>query len=588
MSDLISDPTDIMLLTGLIIVGIGAGVRFSHPCSATSIELNGEGWRNRLQQIFSRSNGVRTPLFIPARAHTTLFRYRLYQSAYILIGLLLFWAIHSIEPVREQIQIIINGFGFNDMPFIGDSGALVLATFVVFVLPNIPPFSWADGTIRSLLYDRAKIPAQQLREMHRLKLGKYTPLQQQISEVRRTAVDEGFLSEDIQYNPEQCTTASLWCKCMLIIRQIKMWQAEDRYKTAFAVLMDESGDHQAVNVLLDRYSDLLPKARYFFNAERGEENLEPDELKSLEDDFRGYCKEILEECYKLMSRISLHSHYTDHERVRCFNKIGFALKESESGPIPDLNDLLMLMLILGVLIVIPLSQPAGPLKALMIGGILLSAVLTPVVLVRVFPSLNSSSRARHYSPNLAFPVLSGLTAAAVGFLILSLAGGFLPPDNYCAYTGVERYTNCSYPWSYLHGGLAFLLALRMRSGSYPDNNKLKGWRRYRIWGDFTDAVICALGLLLILSFAVIPTLESLGREISESRQHGMLLRVSAVAFSMGFLVPTWYRARKGNRTRERRRDVKERARFEQELRSLRSRSTSPLETFSAQGRGVRQ
>ena len=353
-------------------------------------------------------------------------------------------------------------------------------------------------------------------------------------------------------------------------------------------IRDRSGDHHAVSVLLERYSDLLPKARYFFFAKRGEENLEPDELKSLEDDFRGYCKEILEECYKLMSRISLHSHYTDHERVRCFNKIGFALKESESGPIPDLNDLLILMLLLGVLIVIPLSQPTGVLKALMIGGILLSAVLTPVVLARVFPSLNSSTRARYYSPNLAFPVLSGLTAAGIGFLILSLVGGFLPSDSYCAHTGLERYTNCSYPWSYLHGGLAFLLALRMRSGSYPDINRLQGWRRYRIWGDFTDAVICAVGLLLILSFAVIPALESLGREISEDRQFGMSLRVFAVAFSMGFLVPTWYRARKGNRTRERRRDTKERARFEQELRSLRSRSVTPVEVVSGPVRGVRQ
>ena len=513
------------------------------------------------------------PLFIPARAHTTLFRYRLYQTAYITIGLVLFWAVHSIEPVREEIQIIINGFGFNDMPFIGESGALVLATFVVFILPNIPPFSWADGTIRRLLYDRAKIPAQQLREMHRLKLGEFNPPKQNIDDVRRTAVDEGFLSEDIQYNADQCTTASLWCKCMLLIRQIKLWQAEDKYKTAFAALMDESGDYQSVSVLLNRYTDLLPKARYFFIAKRGEENLEPDELKSLEDDFRGYCKEILVECYKLMSRISLHSHYTDHERVRCFNKIGFALKESEAGPIPDLNDLLILMLLLGVLIVIPLSQPTGLLKALMIGGILLSAVLTPVVLARIFPSLNSSSRARYYSPNLVFPMLSGLTAAGVGFLILSVAGGFLPADTYCAHSGLARYTNCSYPWSYLHGGLAFLLALRMRSGSYPDINQLKGWRRYRIWGDFTDAVICTAGLLLIVSFAVLPALDSLKQEISYDKQLGILLRVSAVAFFMGFLVPTWYRARKCNRNGERRRDIKERAKFEQELRNLRSRST---------------
>jgi hypothetical protein len=571
MSELTIDPTVMVFLAGLVMVGIGAGVRFSHPDNVGSFDVPGGGWRGKLQQIFRRTKKTRTPLFIPARAHTTLFRYRLYQSTYIAIGLFLFWAIHSIESVREQIQVIINIFGFADMPFVGESGVLVLATFVVFVLPNIPPFSWADGTVRRLLYDRAKIPAQQLREMHRLKQVRYIPPQRHLEEVRRTAVDEGFSLTDIQFNPDQCTTQSLWCKCMLVIRQIKLWQAEDRYKTAFAVLMDESGDNHAVDVLLTRYNDLLPKARYYFSASDDQEKTDPEELQNLEEDFRGYCKEILEECYKLLSRISLHTHYTDRERVRCFNKIGFNLKENESGPIPDLNDLLVLILLLGVFIVIPLSQPSGMLKALMIGGILLSAILTPVVIARIFPSLRSSSP-RRYSPNLAFPVVSGIAAAAIGFLILSFVGGFLQADEYCSYTGIERYTNCSYPWSYLHGGLAFLLAWRMRSGSYPDINKLNGWRRYQIWGDFKDALICSSGLLLIVLFAVIPTMESLGRELSDSRVAGILVRVFAVSFSMGFIVPTWYRARTGGNKRERRRDFKERARFEQELQTLRSKA----------------
>ncbi len=572
MSNLISDPTVIMFLTGLVVVGIGAAVRFSHPSDAIGIELRGDDWRTKLHKLLRRNNKSRMPLFIPARAHTTLFRYRLYQSTYITIGLVLFWAVHSIEPVREQIQIIINGFGFSDMPFVGESGALVMATFVVLILPNIPPFNWADGTIRRLLYERAKIPAQQLREMHRLKQERYIPSQQHLNDVYRTALDEGFSAEDIRYIPDHCTTQSLWCKCMLIIRQIKLWQAKDKYKTAFAVLMDESGSHLAVDVLLSRYNDLLPKARYYFSAKKGEVNLQQDELKSLDDDFRGYCKEILEECYKLLSRISLHSHYTDHERVRCFNKIGFDLKENESGPIPDLNDMLLLILLLGVVIVLPLSQPAGILKAVMIGGILLSAILTPIMLAHLYPGLSSSSPATHYSPNLVFPVLSGLAAAGIGFLILTLAGSFLPADEYCSFSGLERYTNCSYPWSYLHAGLAFLLAWRMRIGSYPDINRLEGWQRYRIWGDLKDALLCAFGLLVITLIAVIPAMESLGRALPDERTAGMLIRVFGVAFCMGFFVPTWYRARKGHWSRERRRDLKERARFDQELRAIRSKS----------------
>ena len=87
--------------------------------------------------------------------------------------MLIYLILVFIPDILAQVQQII-AFDNKDMPDLTNAGPLVIAAFVIF-LPKIPAFHWADVKIRSLLYERALIPAQQLREMHRLKMAAYDP-----------------------------------------------------------------------------------------------------------------------------------------------------------------------------------------------------------------------------------------------------------------------------------------------------------------------------------------------------------------------------------------------------------------------------
>ena len=93
-------------------------------------------------------------LLRPPRANTTAFRYRLYHFLYGLLAVTVFILVWPQPDVSKQIQAIIRWF-VPSVPKLLNPGPFVIAAFVIFVLPNTPPFRWADVTIRNMLYDHA-------------------------------------------------------------------------------------------------------------------------------------------------------------------------------------------------------------------------------------------------------------------------------------------------------------------------------------------------------------------------------------------------------------------------------------------------
>ena len=90
--------------------------------------------------------------------------------------------------ISDQFQQIIQFFVQEGLPYITDAGPLVVAAFVILILPNVQPFRWPDIRIRSTLYERALIPAQQLREINRLKRTPYISHTELVDVVRKRAV----------------------------------------------------------------------------------------------------------------------------------------------------------------------------------------------------------------------------------------------------------------------------------------------------------------------------------------------------------------------------------------------------------------
>lgn len=581
MDTLASLADEIIAFLGALIVLMAAMARFNKPrLLITESSPDGKKWQRYLKDILSWSPGRQSILLKPPRANTTAFRYRLYQICYASIGILVYLLLLYQPDIRQQLHDIIGWFVAKGVPDISKAQPLVVAAFVVLILPNVPPLLWGDTLIRTWLYERALIPAQQLREINRLKMARYNPPQDLLDHVRKRALLEGFEKSDIEYDPDQPTTPSLWAKCMLLREQLRHWEADDHYKTAFAALRDPDSDLRSVDEVKNMRRRLLGDALVCLGQLRTLDGDKSDELVERENEFRANCGILQKKLYTLMAGVSLHSHYSDNERVRKFREIGFELEPKPSGPLPDANDMLMLVVILCGIIVVPLSFKLPLVWATMIGGMIFSAAISPIVLARFCPGLCDSAT-RRYAPNLVYPIASALLAAVLGFLIF-LAADQVSPSSDCG-AGIDRYLKCSYPWTTVHAGIAFFLAIRLSGGEYPDVHKLLGWRRYRQWGSFTDAIFCAIGAALIAALITLPLLESLRPDNikivyrlpttpEEVYFWRTTLRIALLGFVLGFFVPTWSRAHKSPYGEDdRRRNIHQRECFEQDLQSLRKK-----------------
>lgn len=578
MNNLSNSSTELIMWLGALIVWMAAMSRFNKP--QTLFTLQAEQKFNLLEiikQSFSRASPRQRLLLRPPRANTTVFRYRLYQIIYALLAILIYFLMLLQPGIQHQFQQIIGWFVESGVPDITNSGPLVMATFVVLVLPNIPPFRWADIAIRSLLYERALIPAQQLREISRLKMARYDPPEELMLKVQQLATAEYFNEGDIAYDPEHPTVKSLWCKCLLLVEHIKLWEVDDHYMTAFAVLKEPDSEQRSVDVVKEMQKNLMADARVYFGVMRDDPDATSRKMADREAVFRNNSCELLNKIYALLAGISLHSHYSDNERVTQFGNMGLKLESESNAPLPDSNDMFMLTLILCTFLVFPLAYNLGVVKAIMIGAIMLSAVLSPVILARLCPGVSNYKRKR-YAPNVIYPLFSGLLAAFLGFAIFSISGLFIEPSNFCEYSGYERYLNCSYPWGVLHATIALLLATRLSRGSYPDIKKLKGWKRYQQWGNFKDAIICAIGMWLVTMLIVLPLLGSIRPEQFANGGSWMIAaRIAVISFILGFVVPTWYRAQKSAFSgRDRRRNFSNRERFDHDLKSVRRGEVSQI------------
>ena len=474
-------------------------------------------------------------LFPPPRANTTIFKFWLFRIAYALIGLSVYLAIYSIPELAQEVQGIINRVPGTDNLILTNAGPVVLAFMVAFLLPKVPPFKGADSAIRRFLYDRASIPAQQLRERNRFKEAPYEVKEDVLGTIRTELETEGFDGSEIYYSQQTPTVQSLWTKASLLMEHMKSWQAKDRYKTAFSVLTQPSGNEHTVDKVKKAYDALKGDAKTCFQAMCQE----PDQQETAkrEADFRVNCKALLILIYDLLSRISLHSHYSDHERAKRMGEIGFRLKPRENGPIPDANEMVTLGVIFSFVLVLPLSgnPRLGFGGGLTIGCIIYGAVLTPIMIAYWFPRFAMANR--RGIPGIDFVVVCGFVATLLGFTIglIGFSSGEIEEH-------VRRYTTRAYPWASLHALIAMLIAWRIRVATYPDITTLEGLERYKEWGNLRDAAIFVGCVVALMVLFVMPQVAQLSGDPSMAFGWRPILISAMLAFAVGFLIPTWHRA----------------------------------------------
>jgi len=534
---------DLEVAIGALIVFWVACYRFNAPPPPKPSQPEGTSpVLGVIKGLFQWKEEPDSSLFPPPRANTTLFKFWLYRIAYTCTGLAVYFTMYKVPGVAKAVQQIINMAAGSDTPILKDAGPVVIAFIVAAIFPELPPLKGAERAVRRLLYERALIPAQQLSERTRLKEAEYQVHPAVLEAVRKKLEVEGFEGSDIVYDATP-TVRSLWTKASLLIAHLARWQGKDKYKTAFAVLRERDSDKLSVHYVTEAYEALKGDAKVCFKARR--EHPGAPETEAREAAFRRECKALLGHLYDLLSRLSLKSHLTERERIKCMAELGFLLEPREGGPVPDMNDLVALALVLSAVLIVPLSLRLDLNRALLIGVITYTAVLIPILIANRFPEF--ARKAGGGTPAIAFPVVSGIIAGAVGMVFSvvsnSIAAGDLGSGVLLDFTkGWATYTGRSYPWSTLHAIMAALVAWRIRTGTYPDPTRLKGIARYRAWGNLWDAGIfvgCVVAWMVVF---VRPQVAKLLNRPEVAQDWRFLIIPVMAALAMGFFVPTWYRA----------------------------------------------
>jgi hypothetical protein len=534
------------LYIGCLIVVLVTGYRFNlAPPPKPSLPENLPRQLGTILNWFQYKKGISSPLFPPPRVNTTLFKFWLYRAAFTLFGLLVYLAMYKFPKLADEVQNIINLATQSNLPVLKNSGPVVMAFIVSVVFPIIPPFMGADRSLRRILFDRASIPAQHLRERNRLRKADYEARPKVLDVVKKNLQADGFAAYDIVYEAMP-STRSLWTKVSVLMEDISEWQGMDKYKTAFALLKERDSETLSVDRITEAYEALKGNARECFAGLRSQANAQ--ETQKREEAFREECKELLVAIYDLLSRVSLKSHFTDSERIKCAAEIGFKLEGRPGGPVPDSNDLIALALVLSGVCLLPLSARVGIGRAIMITVIIFAAVLIPILIADRFPRF--VSRRNGYIPSVAYPFVSGLSIAvitvtiSVAYSSVAFAEFMIAEaDLFNLAKGWTRYIGRSYPWTALPVLYAILIASRIRTGSYPDTTGLRGFQRYCAWGCFLDAgifLICTIGVMVTF---VMPRLSGLRPDAAGAAQWELLIRPALVSFALGFFVPTWYRAK---------------------------------------------
>jgi len=204
------------LYIGCLMVVLVTGYRFNlAPPPKPSLPEKIPRQVGTILNWFQFKKGTSSPLFPPPRANTTLFKFWLYRAAFTLFGLLVYLAIYKFPKLADEVQNIINLATRSNLPVLKNSGPVVMAFIVSVVFPIIPPFMGADRSLRRILFDRASIPAQQLRERNRLRKADYEARPKVLDVVKKNLQADGFAAQDIVYEAIP-STRSLWTKISLI------------------------------------------------------------------------------------------------------------------------------------------------------------------------------------------------------------------------------------------------------------------------------------------------------------------------------------------------------------------------------------
>lgn len=467
------------------------------------------------------------------RSSTTALRYWVAFSGYLAIGLGLYAVLLSSGSLLEGVRVESGFFGELAKNF--SSTSLVAALMLTILLPKIPLLAECDAWIRERLQRMAAIPYEARRLADELDKSRFAVSQRLQEVLRAKLVDEGFQAEDLLFE-ESPGIKHRWTKLSTLMIQIEGWKTDRR----FIGFIDQ---FQAdFNGLSGRYRRLRPRVAKLFRLlrEMPAGGGRTDELVlQVQTDLTEQTTELLDDIYNFISRGLLHCEVMYSARAASLAMLGFDLRTIKLKQKLTLNHMMTLFGLVAILVLagmISLSRASGvSVEELFARVVMIATIYSVAVVCAVYPKERWAFARREPCSirPVAFYFVVGVLAAVASVTISFLF-------NILIFRNLTRtwlHLLLTYPWSLCAFVTAFAVAWMTddRATSFLSRDRLR-------WVEGLAAA-SALALSVLIVF---PWLDQVAAHHHASRAHSsplfMALTMSgAIGFTIGFLIPTWYR-----------------------------------------------
>jgi hypothetical protein len=467
------------------------------------------------------------------RCSTTRLRYYTAAFCYQLFGIGLYFSLLGFRPLLAYLQREIGFFGGLAT---GLSPAPFVALLLTILLPKIPLLADFDAWIRQHLQRMGAIPHEARRlavELHKSGFFLSPKLRE---EVTARLASDGFLAEDLLFE-ESTGLKHLWTKTAALMIQLEGWET-DRKFTGF---IDQFSKEYLT--LKERFQRVQPRVRNYFRLVRGlasgGDSRTDDLMVQVQGDLAGQCTEVLNELYSFISRGLLQCGLTYGARATSLALLGFDLHTIKIRPKITLNHLMTLFGVVGIVVLaifMLVGNSSGvPFEELLARVVMICVIYTVAMICAVYPKDRMAiarGDSRVVRP-VAFYFLAGILAALASLAISFLFNVFI----FGSLSRTWSHLLLTYPWSLCSFAAAFMAAWMM------DNSTpvFFGGIRLRWVEGLAGACTQALSVLIVL-----PWLNAVAAQHQALAAHRPPLPVAlimncAIGFTIGYLIPTWYR-----------------------------------------------
>ncbi len=420
------------------------------------------------------------------------------------------------------------------------SSPLVMALLMTVLLAKLPVLSNVDSWILEQLQNMAAIP----HEVRRLtaELRKQSPDLDAANqaEVRRRLLSDGFDQLDIRFDPGH-EPAQIWCRVTALLLKMEGWESDRR------MVMYMQSYSQHLNRIRERHTALVPTARTCFklvrqSAAADEGDKAREAVQRYAEAFTGQLDALNRDLLEFISRGILASEMTDSGRIARLALLGFTLEATATEL--TVNQLLSLFGLVAIVVLISyalLIGTGGATQGIQFARALTIALIFSIAVASVVIPRQRWRIAR-WSPGGHRPVLFYIVAGLMAVVItqaISLAFSCILARDLS--DGWLRY-RFTYPWLVVTFATSVMTACLIDNPPNPRFSK-NSWR-------LVEGMIGAV--VLILAAMVTHTwlserVEFLGVDVADRLEfylppRGLVLAPAAViGFSIGFLVPAWFR-----------------------------------------------